>query len=145
MGTKINYFFKRVSKPLRAIEYIVSIGVLWAAAVSLFILADPDSASTATSFGDLIDRYEIVTIVIGAMAALAIFDLISLSRQDDPRSVSHRSNAMFGMTIGFAFIAVLTTLTAGGGNLLWVNEVTLAFISAILYLNLKVNYGNADR
>ena len=145
MGTKINFFFRKVSKPLRVIEYIVSIGVLWGAVVSVFLLSEPDQISNATAFGELIDKYEVVTLVIASMAVAAIIDLIALSQKITPRLVKTRAESTFVLSLGFFFIAALTVLTSGVGNLLWINEFTMALICAVLYLNLKVNYGNADR
>lgn len=140
---------QKFTKPLRAIEYIVAIGVLWATVVSLFFIAQRDGnggAQESKTFGYLIDRYEIITVVLSLMAVFSILDIIGLLQSHKSKSaIKLRSAATFGMTIGFFFVASLSVFSLGLGNLLWVNEFTLFLVTAILYLNLKVNKENADR
>ena len=148
MTTRALLIFSRLSKPIRAIEYIISIGILWATVVSLFYVANPSSENpkNRSAFPELIDRYEIVTALLGLMATLAIVDIFALLQHRTTEKVLKiRAVCTFGFTLGFAFVAVLTGLSLGIENILWVNEITLALISAVLYLNLRVNKENADR
>jgi hypothetical protein len=143
--SKVSYFLVKAHKPLKAIEYIMSIGILWAGATSILLLSSDNIPEGASTFATIIEQFEVVVMVVFAMSLFAILDLIGLSRFEHPKSIGRRAVAMFAITIGFAFVSVLTILSNGVSNLLWVNEVTMAFIAAVLYLNLKVNPGNADR
>lgn len=136
---------KKATRPLKTIEYIVSIGILWSALIAVFLIVSDSAPEGSTAFTDLIEQFEIVSLIVILMSILATLDIIFLSKKTTLKSVHVRSNAVFGMTLGFIFVAMLTVLSSGLDNLLWVNEVTMAFICAVLYLNLKVNYENADR
>lgn len=139
MANKITGVLKKLRRPLRTIEYIISIGVLWAGIVAVSLFRQDEPVEGESSFTTLIDQYEVVSLVILAMVVIAVIDLMALSVRDSRRSINIRADAMFGNALGFFFVSVLTVLSSGIDNLLWANEFNLALISAVLYINLKVN------
>jgi hypothetical protein len=141
---------KRMSRPLRAIEYIVSIGILWAAAVSAYVVVrGPIGHGNGPGEGrgtlpSLLEQFQVVPWVILLISIFAIIDIIFLFRQISPSQVLMRARMMFGIATGLFFTTSLTVISSGIANILWVNQFTMALICSVLYLNLRVHY-HADR
>lgn len=128
-------FLNRFPRPLRQIEYVISLSTVAIAVVTIIIIHQ-DFFPDSTSIGKLLEKYETISTVIIAMALIAIIDLVTLIRGRN--GTETRAVSMFSLSVGFFFLAILTLLSAGYQNLLWVNSFTLFFISSILYFNLKV-------
>lgn len=140
MAIKITSILKKLSRPLRTIEYIISIGILWAGLIAVALLSQPDTIPNSSAFTSLIEEFELVSIAVLIMVVLAIIDLVALSLTDSIKSIGVRAGAMFWIAVGFFFVSILTVISSGVNNLLWANEFNLGLIAAILYINLKVNH-----
>jgi len=141
---------KKISRPLRVIEYIVSIGILWAAAVSAYVVVrgplghGNGSGEGRGTFPSLLEQFQVVPWVILLISIFAIVDIAYLTREVSPKQVLMRGRMMFGVAVGLFFTTSLTVISSGIANILWVNQFTMALICSVLYLNLRVHY-HADR
>jgi hypothetical protein len=132
-------FLKRISIPLKAIEYIVAFLVIGSALIAVIeAFSDGPVIDSALSFRVLIEQYNVVAVLFAAMAAVALADIISLVSIPE-KEKRYRKVATFTFATGFFFLGILSLLTLGFNHFLWLNDLGLAAISATLYLALKAN------
>jgi hypothetical protein len=129
----------KMTKPLRAAEYVVPVAVLVAAVISIIESVVSDEGREVTStVSQLIEQYEIVSVLLGVLAVFAITQLCALSVPETHRTLRIRQVCLFAMSIGLFFIGILALTSLGVLHILWVNELALSAVSAILYLHLRV-------
>jgi hypothetical protein len=128
----------RLSRPLRAIEYVIPITIIASTIVSIAesFLGSP---TTQVAFlAALIDEFQVVSIVFAALSVFAIVHLFTLHVADSFRSLNIRQNCLFAYVVGLSFVGFLSLSFQGILGILWVNMLALSTVSTILYLNLRV-------
>lgn len=143
--TRLKQVLARLSRPLRAIEYVIPITIIASTVVSItesFLgTADPEVAFLAA----LVDEFQIVSIVFAVLSIFAIIHLFGLHVSDSFKSLNIRQNCLFAYVIGLSFVGVLSLAFQGPLAILWVNMLALSTVSTILYLNLRVILNERQR
>lgn len=128
---------EKFQRPLQQLEFVVYITVVVGTVVGLldaFLIEDVVKTSI---FPTIIDRYEIVTIILVIMSVMSALAVGAMSGHETEKRLWVRRRSLFTITVGLAFLASLSIITAGFLSVTWVLEVSLAVISAILYVGLK--------
>jgi hypothetical protein len=145
MFSKLNELLQRMSHPHPVIEYILAGVVLLSTTVSIVGDNAIVDGIPLTTVSRLLSDYSFLPIVFVIMSLVALIHLAFLSVYPPTRvSVKWRSRALGVYTIGFMFVSVLEASTFGFNDLLWLNELAISLIAAVLRLNLKVNYSHAS-
>ena len=137
--TRLKKVLTRLSKPLRAVEYVIPITIIASTVVSISesFLGAPSDHETGF-LAALIDEFQVVSIVFAVMAIFAIAHLLALHVADSFRSLNVRQNCLFSYVIGLSFVGVLSLVFQGALAILWINMLAMATVSTILYLNIRV-------
>ena len=135
----------RWNTPLKAIEYVLSFLIIAATLITGYnSIYGPEEAQIGRGLVSVVSDYEIIPIIFLVMALFAFADMLAMTfAKGDGLRI--RSWATFTFAVGFFFEAVLAFLVLGPSYLVWVNNLSVAVISSILYINIKVMQSNERR
>lgn len=130
----------RISRPLRAVEWVIPVAILISTVVSAgaSILVEEHGKDASSTVSRLVEQFEIVTVIYCVLAVFAVVHLWCLSRPTAKKTLRCRQIGLFTFSIGLFFLGMLTMTAFGFLHLLWVNEFAISSVSALLYLNMRM-------
>lgn len=134
---RLKSLLSRLTRPLKAIEYVLPLTLLALAAISIVETLTVNHLGKAY-LAQLLDQYEVISIALGLLGAFAIMHLAALFAPVTDRTIRARQIALFSYAVGLFFISMITVAAFGALSFVWLNELSFSVISAILYLNLRL-------
>jgi hypothetical protein len=126
-----NKFLKVLQNPLRTLEWIVVLTVLFGVGITLSPLPENTIIS---SYATLLNIGLIVHILYIGLLAPVLIHLAALIRPAVSWSVRARKYGFMSITIVYTFLSIVRVLNYGLGTPTWSAALGLALISGTLYL-----------
>jgi hypothetical protein len=143
--SKIAGVLNRFNTPLKAIEYVLSFLIISATLITGYnSLYGPEDSEVGKGLVSVVTDYEVIPLLFLIMALFAFADMLAMTFAKNG-GLRIRSWATFVFAVGFFFEAVLAFLVLGPSYLVWANNISVAVISSILYINIKVMQSNERR